>query len=290
LSSAWLDLLDGGEVRYCDAGGVRTRCLVAGQGTPMVLLHGRGAHAEKWLKNLLPLGASFRVHAIDLLGHGCTDGSPTGQYTIADFAAHVRDVLDALDIESAHVVGHTLGGWIGTWLAVDQPARVRSVSSILCAGLPDQAAPGERPTPPPEQAGSLFRATLEDESPELMRRRMERLFHDPATCSDELVAIRLALYRRPGVRDALRAMAEADNTPYLLTDDILRRVSQPALLIGAEHAHSTGRAALDRAASVMPRAAVHSVPGAAQWPQYEARADVHRVLLTLASGSFGSAG
>ena len=72
MSTFWLEML-GGEVRYYDAGGVRTRCLEAGSGPALVLLHGTGGHAESWIRNVLPLGAHFRVYAIDMVGHGFSD-------------------------------------------------------------------------------------------------------------------------------------------------------------------------------------------------------------------------
>jgi pimeloyl-ACP methyl ester carboxylesterase len=272
-STAWLELL-GGEVHFHNAGGVRTRCLEAGAGEPLLLLHGRGAHAEKWLKNVLPLGTSFRVHAIDLLGHGCTALSPSGGYSIADFADHSERVLDAAGIQATHIVGHTLGGWIGTWLAYRSPSRVRTITTILCAGLPSAGERAERP----EQPGSLFQSTLDDDSLQMMRKRMLRLFHDPSVLTDELVAIRTALYRRPGVLEALRQMAATGNGAYVLTDDVLQSVAQPALLLGSEHAHSTTPAMLERAARLMPRAQLHTIQGSGQWPQFESPAEVNQVV------------
>src|ERR671933_2387054 len=91
--SFWLNLL-GGEIRYYDAAGVRTRSLEAGSGPPLVLLHGTGGHAESWIRNVVPLGAHFRVYAIDMVGHGFTDKPPL-DYTPRDYAAHAVAFLDA---------------------------------------------------------------------------------------------------------------------------------------------------------------------------------------------------
>src|SRR5215210_513168 len=99
--SFWLQTL-GGEVRYYDAAGVRTRCLEAGSGPPLVLLHGTGGHAESWIRNVLPLAAQFHVYAIDMVGHGFTDKPALG-YTPRDYAAHVVAFLDAVGVAKAHV-------------------------------------------------------------------------------------------------------------------------------------------------------------------------------------------
>src|SRR5437868_1327123 len=66
VSTFWLELL-GGEIRYYDAAGVRTRALEAGSGPPLLLLHGTGGHAESWIRNVLPLSADFHVYAVDMV-------------------------------------------------------------------------------------------------------------------------------------------------------------------------------------------------------------------------------
>src|SRR5205085_1365087 len=83
MASIWVDLL-GAEVRFRDAGGLRTRSIEAGEGEPLILLHGSGGHAEAYSRNVLPLANDFRVHAVDMIGHGLTD-KPESGYRARDY-------------------------------------------------------------------------------------------------------------------------------------------------------------------------------------------------------------
>src|SRR5947209_6385861 len=108
--SIWVDLL-GASVRYVDAGGIRTRCLEAGEGKDnvLILLHGSGGHVETFARNVVPLSQSFPVYAIDMIGHAFTGYHPTlfGNEAMVD---HLVNFMDAEGIASAYVLGESLGG------------------------------------------------------------------------------------------------------------------------------------------------------------------------------------
>src|SRR5262245_50980332 len=106
MSSIWVDLL-GAEVKYYDAGGIRTRAIEAGAGEPLILLHGSGGHAEAYTRNVMPLAEHFRVYSIDMIGHGLTD-KPDGDYQAPDYARHIVDFMDAAGIQQAHLAGESL--------------------------------------------------------------------------------------------------------------------------------------------------------------------------------------
>jgi 2-hydroxy-6-oxonona-2,4-dienedioate hydrolase len=106
----WEEFL-GGEVRYRVVDGIRTRSLEAGEGAPVLLLHGNGGHAEIYIRNILPIAErGYRVYAIDSLGHGFTD-KPDVEYTIPQYADHVRAFIDTIG-GPVHLVGHGLAGWV----------------------------------------------------------------------------------------------------------------------------------------------------------------------------------
>lgn len=66
-----------------------------------------------------------------MLGHGYT-GKPDKPYEIADYVTHLVDYLDAVGVGAAHIVGESLGGWVGARAAVEHPERVLSLQ-LLCA-------------------------------------------------------------------------------------------------------------------------------------------------------------
>ncbi|MQA86053.1 MAG: alpha/beta fold hydrolase [Streptosporangiales bacterium] len=114
----------------------RSRYLEAGEGPPVVLLHGVGfvEGRDNWRLNIGPLSSRFRVLAPDLLGWGAGDQLNVG-YSFAYLVDFVREFQDALDIRSSHVVGHSMGGWIASLLAYESPQRVDKLVLVASGGL-----------------------------------------------------------------------------------------------------------------------------------------------------------
>src|SRR5688500_15497888 len=106
----WLDLI-GADV-YRLRGRYVTRVIEAGAGEPLLLLHGTGGHAENYARNIAPLARHFRVLAIDFLWHGRSQTSGFVAEILPPLVDQVRDVLDTLRIERAHIEGQSLGGWV----------------------------------------------------------------------------------------------------------------------------------------------------------------------------------
>jgi pimeloyl-ACP methyl ester carboxylesterase len=105
------------------AAGVRTSYLEAGQGPPVVLLHGLGATNASLLTTLWDLAEDHRVIAPDLPGFG-DSAKPLRAYHAAFFARWLEGFLDALGIERADVVGNSMGGRIALEIGLRAPERV----------------------------------------------------------------------------------------------------------------------------------------------------------------------
>lgn len=103
--------------------GINLNVAVGGQadGPPMLLLHGL---ASRWqaFATLLPALRSWRVIAPDFRGHGCSDHAP-GTYTLPHFVDDTRKVVAHYCADPPVIYGHSLGGWVGLWLAATQPVR-----------------------------------------------------------------------------------------------------------------------------------------------------------------------
>ena len=98
-----------------------------GAGTPLLMLHGGGPGASglsNYVRNVGALARHFRVLVPDLPGYGQSSKQVDAADPFGDQAAAMRGLLDALDIESAHVVGNSLGGACALRLALDAPQRV----------------------------------------------------------------------------------------------------------------------------------------------------------------------
>ena len=121
--------------RQVKVGAINTRYWMEGEGSPVILLHGLSNSIEDWLLNFPALAREHQVVAPDLIGHGRTDKPRSVGYQMQDFARFVRDFMDALGIQSAHLVGHSLGGAISLTAARNYPDRVRKLVLIDSAGL-----------------------------------------------------------------------------------------------------------------------------------------------------------
>lgn len=104
----------------------------AGQGDPVVLIHGLGGSRNDWELQWPALTPHFRVIAPDLRGHGLSP-RPEGPYRIGLFAADVAMLLRRIDARPAHVVGLSLGGAVAQQLALDSPELVRRLVLVNTA-------------------------------------------------------------------------------------------------------------------------------------------------------------
>ncbi|MBI3784646.1 MAG: alpha/beta fold hydrolase [Deltaproteobacteria bacterium] len=99
---------------------------IAGEGTALVLLHGLGGDLHVWDEDVAVFSRHHRVLRPDLRGFGASD-KPPGPYSPSKFAADLAALLDHCAIDTAHVLGISMGGVIAQRFALDHPARVRSL-------------------------------------------------------------------------------------------------------------------------------------------------------------------
>lgn len=112
---------------YVTVTGLRFHYIVQGFGPVVMLIHDLGSCAEDWLLLQAPaLSQRYRVLMPDLRGHG-RSARPPGPYTVPQMADDTAGLLDALGVNSAHVVGLSLGGAVAQAMAVRHPAKVRSL-------------------------------------------------------------------------------------------------------------------------------------------------------------------
>jgi 2-hydroxy-6-oxonona-2,4-dienedioate hydrolase len=254
-------------VRTVEAGGVATRVLEAGSGPPLVLLHGTGGHLEAYARNVARLARSFRVIAYDMVGHGFSD-CPDRPYTLDVHADHLAALLGALGIERAHLSGESLGGWVAAWVAAHRPELVERL--VL-------TTPGNV-TAKPETMEKIRSSTLRavaEASPETVRARLEWLFapQNRALVSDELVAVRLAIYTRPDaertVRNVLVLQDPEVRARYSWDAAWCARIATPTLIVWTSD-DPTGTIDEGRLLERwIPGAELVCIDGAGHWPQWE---------------------
>jgi pimeloyl-ACP methyl ester carboxylesterase len=104
---------------------------------PLVLIHGAGGSRLDWPPELRRLDG-ITVYTLDLPGHGRSDGR--GREAIEDYAVDVVSFLDAMGIERAITVGHSMGGAIALTMALDSPERIAEMA-LIATGARLRVAP-----------------------------------------------------------------------------------------------------------------------------------------------------
>ena len=107
---------------------------MAGEGPTLLLIHGLAGSSRTWRAVMPQLAQECRVLAPDLRGHG-ESAKPVGDYSLGGFAAMLRDLLGALDIDRVTVVGQSLGGGIAMQLAYQHPELAERLVLVGSGGL-----------------------------------------------------------------------------------------------------------------------------------------------------------
>ena len=127
-----------GARRTFDYQGIKINYYDAGQGPPVLLLHGFGGCAYTWRYLIPPLAAAHRVLTLELKGFGLSDKPRDGHYAVADQAQMVAEFIRRQDLHNLVIMGHSLGGGVAlmTYLGLqqDDPGRIDKLVLIDSAG------------------------------------------------------------------------------------------------------------------------------------------------------------
>lgn len=260
--------------------------LTAGDGPPVLLLHGFAGSADDWRPTVELLGRSgYQAIAVDALGFGRSDKPGDAPYSFQLYADLYAGLLDRLGLAQAALVGHSMGGKYAVATALLHPQRVSRLALVASDGF-------TAPSPMAKAGGWPLLGALAltfSAQPSVVRAMLEAAFHDPATfVTADLVARGQAALSGADNRRALLALSRQ----YAATDlqqtglrTRLHELRQPTLIIwGAEDrifGIECGRAAQRE----IPGAQLVCLPGCGHVPQVEATRAFHGLLLGfLAAG------
>jgi len=194
------DGASGDEPRIVAAGDHRINVLSTGEsGDHVVLLHGFGGDLNGWMFNQPELAGRYRVHALDLPGHGASDHD-VGSGAVPDLANAVVATLDALEIEKAHLVGHSLGGAIALYLAIKHSDRVASATLVCPGGLG------------PDINMEFIDGFVAADRRKPMKQALALLFADDSAVKRQMIEESLKYKRLDGVEDVLATIRDANFT------------------------------------------------------------------------------
>jgi 3-oxoadipate enol-lactonase len=244
----------------------------AGQGDPILLIMGLSWASNMWHRTRPLLSERYRTIAFDNRGAGRSD-VPEGPYSIALLASDAAAVLDAAGVESAHIVGVSMGGMISQEFALQYPQRVRSLS--LCC-----TAPGGPHAIHPEPA-AMETLMLPNSNPEQRARAIVPFLYDPGTPQERIeedLKVLSQLYPIPqgffGQLQAILAWSAYDRLP---------QIKAPTFIIHGVTDRLVPAANSDLIAAQIPGAELVKIPHAAHIFPTDQPAESHAALLRFLS-------
>lgn len=98
---------------------------IYGEGEPLIIMHGLFGTYENWGTQIKGLSEHFQVIAVDMRNHGRSDHDPVMDYPA--MATDIIELMEELNLESAHILGHSMGGKAAMQLALNHPEKVRKL-------------------------------------------------------------------------------------------------------------------------------------------------------------------
>lgn len=181
-------------------GNTMTRVIEAGQGEPLVLLHGVGSRADRWVRNIPGLAnAGFHVFALDFPGHGFASKGKDQVASVPAYADFIEAFITQKNLGSTVLVGTSLGGHVAATVSVRRPDLVRALVLVGTVGI---VPVGQERR---ERTGIRLRQT----SMEAVETKLRGLIHDDLRfVTDEWIREEHAINTSPGAADSLEQIGE----------------------------------------------------------------------------------
>jgi pimeloyl-ACP methyl ester carboxylesterase len=260
-----------------DAAGIKTNYLEAGEGAPVLLIHGSGpgvtAYAN-WRVVIPVLSEHFRVIAPDMAGFGFSDRPEGIEYGLRTWVDQALGLMDNLGLEKAHLVGNSFGGAIALRLAAEHPDRVGRVVLMGSMGVHFPITEG------------LDRVWGYEPSFENMRRVLDVFAYSRELVNDELAEVRYRGSIQPGFQEAFAAMFPADESgsrqrwveAMRTPDDEIRSLQHRTLIVhGREDQVIPLQNSYDLE-SLLPNADLVVFSHCGHWSMIERTADFNRMV------------
>ena len=245
----------------------------AGSGPPVVLIHGMLNSSSHWRSVAMNLAGDHTVIAPDLIGHG-DSAAPRGDYSLGAHASSIRDLLAAMGIDRASIVGHSLGGGVAMQFFYQFPQRTERLVLISSGGLGHEVSPMLRTAALPGVSALLsltihprLLGALADTGRRLRERDVRLGVHVQA------LARALGPLESAGARHAflqtLRAVIDVHGQRVSATDRLYLLESMPTLIVWGERDNTIPLRHGRHAHAAIPNSHLRTLPRAAHFPHLE---------------------
>jgi len=255
---------------------------VAGSGPPIVLIHGMLNSSSHWQSVALDLARDHTVIAPDLIGHG-DSAAPRGDYSLGAHAASIRDLLAAVGIDRATLVGHSLGGGVAMQFFYQFPQRIERLVLISSGGLGHEVSPMLRTAALPGMS-ALLSLTIHARVLGALHATGQRLRERGIGAGVYLQAITRALSplenaeARGAFLQTLRAVIDVHGQRVSATDRLYLLESIPTMIVWGERDHTIPLLHGRRAHESIPHSRFRTLPDAAHFPHLEDPVGLSRLL------------
>jgi pimeloyl-ACP methyl ester carboxylesterase len=261
------------EARQIELHGHRMIYRTAGSGPPVVLIHGMVNSSRHWESVALRLADQYRVIAPDLIGHG-DSAAVRGDYSLGAHAASIRDLLAAIAVDRATIVGHSLGGGVAMQFFYQFPQRTERLVLISSGGLGRDVSPMLRGAALPGASALLWLAAhprvlsaVSEAGERLRQRGLSRGVYLQA------IARALGPLQQPGARKAflgtLRSVIDVHGQHVSARDRLYLLTSFPTLIVWGGRDHTIPVSHGRQAHEAIPGSRFETLPGAAHFPHLE---------------------
>jgi pyruvate dehydrogenase E2 component (dihydrolipoamide acetyltransferase) len=247
--------------------GRRMRYLKMGEaeGTPVVLIHGFGGDFNSWLFTQPVLAQEHPVYAIDLPGHGGSS-KQIDRGDVGFLASAAFELMAALELGSAHLVGHSLGGATTFELALSHPDNVKSLTLIAPVGFG------------PEINMKYVEGFMRASRPRQLRPFIEQLFANPALVGRKMLDDIISYKRLDGALEALNTIAGTIFKDGRQAVELVPRLSDLAMPLQIIWGEGDRIIPAAHANGLPASLVVHLVPGAGHMVHMEKAQEVNELI------------
>ncbi len=255
---------------------------IAGSGPPVVLIHGMLNSSSHWQSVAMELARDHTVIAPDLIGHG-DSAAPRGDYSLGAHAASIRDLLAAIGIDRASIVGHSLGGGVAMQFFYQFPQRVERLVLISSGGLGREVSPMLRTAALPG-VSALLSLTIQPRVLGALAGGGRRLRERALAGGVYLQAIARALRplenadARQAFLTTLRSVIDVRGQRVSATDRLYLLESMPTMIVWGERDNTIPLVHGRRAHEAIPHSFFRTLPDAAHFPHLEDPGGLSRLL------------
>jgi len=282
--SIWADLVTVPFTQgFVDVGGVRTRYVQAGpvDKPAVVMIHGTMGHWETFCSNIPEFSKTKNCIAYDMLGSGFS-AKPDLPYEIPTYAKHLGGLMDVLGVESASLIGVSLGAWVAVRFAHDYPDRTENLVLMSTTGLYSDPATMQN-------IKASRSRVVDDPSWENCTAIIRNLVLDEKNCIPDMVRVRQLSYMEPGVKESAdRILQLQDPTVRArnnLTEGEWRSIKTRTLLVAAPSSDDIYLDTTRKVIKILPNAELAEIDDVGHWPHFEQPDEFNRVALAfLAEG------